>query len=89
MYDMEKKKRLEKEAKRYELDAEIMRLTALEEETEVKLNKLNNDNADLRDTNMRLKSVSHRNSNLLACIVCSSSIAARSFSRIHKIVVYH
>ena len=57
---MEKKKRLEKEAKRYELDAEINRLTAQQEDTEVMMNKLKNDNADLRDNNTRLKSVSHR-----------------------------
>ena len=58
LYDMEKKKRMEKEAKRYELDAEINRLTAQQEDTEVMMNKLKNDNADLRDNNTRLKSVS-------------------------------
>ena len=69
---MEKKKRMEKEAKRYELDAEINRLTAQQEDTEVMMNKLKNDNADLRDSNTRLKSVSQRYQYAYsyACSVC-------------------
>lgn len=58
LYETEKKKYGQKEARLYDIEAGIKRLSAQLEETETERNKLKTDNVNLRDANMRLKNVS-------------------------------
>ena len=58
LYETDKKKHTQKEARLYELDAGIKLLNSQLEEADKEKNRLRTDNASLHAANMRLKSVS-------------------------------